>query len=172
MATGSDALLQQLQARAARQLSASERQAALVSKLEDRAVAAPLVEGGPQGRRTAQFIARAGHAERAHDFLGQLNRIDEAQRVLDLAWQAGEFEDCLITETTVFTHKGDRRLRLDPEQIEESKVRVKARALEILAEQYPDLRVRVIHVAKWRTQLDGIANWCKVLGGPEDGAQK
>jgi len=168
-ASGPSALLQALAEKAKLQLSAQERQDALVDKLVDRAVTAPLVEGGPPGCRVATFAAQHGHSDRAHDFLQQLNRIGEAQRVLDLAWSAGHFEDCMCMTTTVYTRKGDRKEILDMGRIETTCANVKERAYELLAEQYPDVRVRVDVPHKWETQVGSAArrNWCRVLGGPE-----
>jgi hypothetical protein len=167
-ATGPDALLQALQGRAAKRLSASERQEALVSRLLEMATTTPLVHGGDQGRRVAQWVAEQGMGERAQDFMAQLGRIDEAQRVLDLAWTAGEFADCIRTTTTVFTRKGDRREILDMELIQDTCAGVKQRAYELLAEQYPDIRVRVDVPNKWETDKHKQGrNWCRVLGGPE-----
>jgi hypothetical protein len=168
-APGTDALLHKLAGMAKRQLSAQERQEALVSKLVERAVSAPLVEGGTQGRRVATFAAQHGCTERAHDFLQQLNRIGEAQHVLDLAWSGGYFDDCMCMTTTVFTRKGDRKDVLDMDRIEETCANVKARAYELLAEQYPDVRVRVDQPHRWETGKGGAARcWCRVLGGPEN----
>jgi hypothetical protein len=61
----------------------------------------------------------------ASDFMLQLNRIEEAQRIIDLAWTAGVFEECVGPATT-------KRIQS-----------LEKLAYEVLADQYEDVRIMV-----------------------------
>jgi hypothetical protein len=60
-----------------------------------------------------------------------MDRLHEAQRVVDLAEKEGLFEDCYVSATTKRGRKATVR-------------KIRARAEELLAGQYPDLNIRIV----------------------------
>lgn len=101
----------------------------------------------------------------AAELMGQLGRMEEADRVLQLAWEAGFFEDCFIRRASIRgnRHKGD----LEEDMLDETEKRLRETALELLAEQYGDLHVKVQPVQRWWNT--GVMKKCPIrtLGGPE-----
>jgi hypothetical protein len=96
----------------------------------------------------------------ASAFTEQLDRIGEANRVLQLAWEAGMFEDCIIKEMGLF----QAVVKREGGCLDDSVALVEARAYEVLAEQYPDLKVRVRKPNKWESRAEQKC-WVKVLAG-------
>ena len=85
------------------------------------------------GAEKAGDVARRSGAL---DFIGQLDRMTEADRVLQLAWEAKVFHEAVWEERTV-------PIRLPDKDIDRVIKVMHQTALDLLAEQYGDLHVKV-----------------------------
>jgi hypothetical protein len=110
-------------------------------------------------RSVLEIARRTG----ASDLMGQLSRMEEADRCIQLAWESGFFDECWLFQ------KGIQSLRrsLAEDRLEETRARLKAKATELLAEQYGDLHVKVpLLKSSWDvSQLRKCP--IRTLGGPE-----
>lgn len=102
----------------------------------------------------------------AGELMGQLSRMEEADRVLQLAWEAGLFEDCMHLDKPSDPQFGRRGRQFSLTELEQTIKELGDRALEILAEQYGDLHVRVKQFSGWEDTR--VMKKCPVrtLGGP------
>jgi hypothetical protein len=116
------------------------------------------------GSNRALELARAVGAA---DMLGQLVRMEEADRVLQLAWEAGAFDDCVFYRVGREVHQD-----LDSSRLEETRVALRERAIELLAEQYGDLHVKVTRIERWTDMRRLKLCPVRTLGGPEGGGSK
>jgi hypothetical protein len=106
---------------------------------------------------------------RRRGFLDQLAGVAEAQHILDIAWKAGEFEDCVVRRPSPFLGVEGGVVHDEDWAMEESLKRVKDRAYELLADQYPELKIRVRRPSKWSGTRAEQASWLLVLAGREEG---
>lgn len=87
--------------------------------------------------------------------MSQLRHIEEAQRVVNIAWSAGYFETCLPLTPTISGGKGVVR----PEDLPDAESWVRDAALALLADGYPDVTIRV-RAPRWGATS---APWVKVV---------
>lgn len=88
---------------------------------------------------TAERFSDTARAAGALDFIGQLDRMAEADRVLQLAWEARVFHEAIWGEKTVPITLDAR----NTDKIAKIAQRIKEVAYDLLAEQYGDLHVKV-----------------------------
>lgn len=89
----------------------------------------------------AERFANTARAAGALDFIGQLDRMAEADRVLQLAWEARVFHEAIWGERTI-------PMNLREKDVADVSAEIKRVAYDLLAEQYADLHVKV-RVEAW-----------------------
>lgn len=167
--TAEEALLERLKDRAARvvqdrQESQADSTARLVERLRGRVAPGVLdlleTNPTPTAEEVSAAVAVPDWRTTGHDnFMDQLRRIDEANRVLRLAWDSDMFDDCFPAQDT-YDALGQRAY--STEKLQAARTLVEQRAYEILAEQYPDLKVMVRPPRKAYGGRPG-GCWMKVL---------
>lgn len=130
------------------------------------------------GQATA--AARAAGAE---DFASSMRRLEEAQNVLQLAWDSEMFADCWEAPPSSFFKGGGGAVvaRALASAGDETVTGIKERTLrlleergnELLAQQYPDLRVKANPPPRYLRALGGgpyegagRKSWVVVVGAP------
>jgi hypothetical protein len=114
--------------------SAAARGSALERKLLEKLGANFAAEA--LGHNGAERALESARTTGAMGFLGQLERMAEADRVLQLAWDAGVFKEAIWGDRTV-------PMRLREHDVDAVVQDIKRVAYDLLAEQYADLHVKV-----------------------------